>query len=178
MTRPIRWDVIENNYDRVIKCATAIRTGSASNEANLSRFTRAASHTAYQAMLEIGRAQRTRFVARYLRDRDLQREIEDGLNVVEAWNRANAVIYYGKGGEISTNNREEVEMAALCLRILQASIVYLNTLMPQDVLAEPRWSELLTPGDRSGLTPLFHIRPYGEVRLDLASRLAIGDGPS
>ncbi|GAA2680212.1 hypothetical protein GCM10010412_064270 [Nonomuraea recticatena] len=28
----------------------------------------------YQAMLEIGRAQRTIFVARYLRDRDLQRE--------------------------------------------------------------------------------------------------------
>jgi TnpA family transposase len=129
-------------------------------------------------MPEIGRAQRTRFVARYLRERDLQREIEEGLNVVEAWNRANAVIYYGKGGEISTNNREEVEMAALCLRILQASIVYLNTLMLQDVLAEPRWSELLAPADRCGLTSLFwgHIRPYGEVRLDLASRLVIGDG--
>lgn len=29
---------------------------------------------------------------------------------------------------------------------------------------------------RHGLTPLFwgHVRPYGEVRLDLASRLAIG----
>jgi TnpA family transposase len=40
MTRPIRWDVIENNYDQVIKYATAIRTGSASTEAVLSRFTR------------------------------------------------------------------------------------------------------------------------------------------
>jgi TnpA family transposase len=60
--------------------------------------------------------------------RDLQREIEEGLNVIESWNRANAVIYYGKGGEISTNRREEVEMAALCLRILQASLVYVNNL--------------------------------------------------
>jgi len=86
----------------------------------------------------------------------------------------------GGGGEISTNNREEVETAALCLRILRASIVYLNTLMLQDVLAEPRCSELLDPADRRGMTPLFwsHIRPYGEVRLDLASRLVIGDGPS
>jgi hypothetical protein len=100
--------------------------------------------------------------------------------VVEAWNRANAVIYYGKGGEISTNNREEVEMAALCLRICQASIVYLNTLMLQDVLAEPQWSDLLGPADRRGLTPLFwgHIRPYGEVKLDLASRLIIGGATS
>jgi TnpA family transposase len=124
-------------------------------------------------MLEIGRAQRTAFVARYLRERDLQREIEEGLNVVESWNAANAVIYYGKGGEISTNRREEVEMGALCLRILQASLVYVNTLMLQDVLAEPEWADRLTPADRRGLTPLFwtHVRPYGEVRLDLQSRL-------
>jgi TnpA family transposase len=79
LTRPIRWDVIAANYDQVIKYATAIRTGTASTEAILSRFTRNASHPAYQAMLEIGRAQRTIFVARYLRDRDLQREIEEGL---------------------------------------------------------------------------------------------------
>ncbi|MET9078210.1 transposase [Streptomyces sp. NPDC004232] len=176
MTRPIRWEVIAANWDQVIKYATAIRTGTASTEAILSRFTRAASHPAYQAMLEIGRAQKTVFVARYLRDRALQREIEEGLNVVEAWNRANAVIYYGKGGEISSNRREEVEMAALCLRILQASLVYVNTLMLQAVLAEPAWADLLGPADRRGLTPLFwgHVRPYGEVKLNLASRLEIG----
>ena len=66
------------------------------------------------------KAQRTLFVARYLFDRDLQRQIEQGLNVVESWNRANAIICYGKSAEISANHREEVEMTALCLRILRA----------------------------------------------------------
>jgi hypothetical protein len=127
-------------------------------------------------MLEIGRAQKTIFIARYLNDRGLQREIEEGLNVMEAWNGANAVICYGRGGEISTNRREEVEMTALCLRILQAALVYVNTLMLQDVLADDAWSGLLGPADRRGLTPLFwqHVRPYGEVRLDMASRLTFG----
>ncbi|WP_264159304.1 transposase [Actinomadura rudentiformis] len=164
LTRPIKWDVIDHNYDQVIKYATAIRTRTASTEAILSRFTRSASHPAYQAMLEIGRAQRTAFVARYLSERDLQREIEEGLNVVESWNAANAVIYYGKGGEVSTNRREEVKMGALCLRILQASLVYVNALMLQDVLAEEEWDDRLTPADRRGLTPLFwtHVRPYGK----------------
>lgn len=48
--------------------------------------------------------------------------------------------------------------------------------MLQDVLAEPAWAKLLTPVDRRALTPLFwgHVRPYGEVRLDLGSRLTIG----
>jgi hypothetical protein len=56
-------------------------------QAILARFTRTAAHPDYQAMLEIGRAQRTVFVARYLRDRDLQREIEEGLNPIRssAW---------------------------------------------------------------------------------------------
>ena len=40
-------------------------------------------HPAYAAMLEVGRAQRSIFLARWLRDRDLQRETESGLNVVE-----------------------------------------------------------------------------------------------
>ncbi|MEV0160841.1 Tn3 family transposase [Nonomuraea fuscirosea] len=73
--------------------------------------------------------------------------------MVEAWNRANSVLCYGRGGEISTNRRDEVEMAALCLRILQASLVMVNVLMLQDVLAEPEWAALLTPIDRRGLTP-------------------------
>jgi len=72
----------------------------------------------YQAMIEVGRAQRTIFVARYLRDRDLQREINEGLNVVESWNRANSVIFFGKGGDIATNRRDEQELSVLCLRVL------------------------------------------------------------
>jgi TnpA family transposase len=175
MTRPIRWDLVEQNYDQMIKYATAIRQGTASTEAILRRFTRSASHPTYQAMLEVGRAQRTIFVARYLRSRELQREITEGLNVVEAFNGANSVIYYGKGGEIASNRRDEQEMTVLCLRILQAALVYVNTLMLQDVLAEDDWAELLTPEDRRGLTPLFwqHVLPYGEVKLDMTTRLSI-----
>jgi len=123
--------------------------GTASTEAILRRFTRFASHATYQAMLEVGRAQCTIFVARYLRSRELQREITEGLNVVEAFNGANSVIYHGKGGEIASNRQDEQEMTVLCL---QAALVYVNTLMLQDVLAEDGWSELLTAEDRRGLT--------------------------
>jgi len=175
LTRPIRWDLVEQNYDQMIKYATAIRQGTASTEAILRRFTRSASHPTYQAMLEVGRAQRTIFVARYLRSRELQREITEGLNVVEAFNGANSVIYYGKGGEIASNRHDEQEMTVLCLRILQAALVYVNTLMLQDVLAEDDWTALLTPEDRRGLTPLFwqHVLPYGEVKFDMTARLSI-----
>jgi hypothetical protein len=61
------------------------------------------------------------------------------------------------------------------LRILQAALVYVNTLMLQDVLADDERAALLTGPDRRGLTPLFwqHVLPYGESRLDMSSRLGL-----
>jgi len=176
LTRPIRWDLVTEQYDQMIKYATAIRTGTASTEAILRRFTRHAAHPTYAAMLEVGRAQKTIFLVRYLKSRQLQREIHDGLNVIESWNAANAVLAYGKGGEIATNRRDEQELFVLCLRILQAALVYINTLMLQDVLDQPQWAQLLTPEDRRGITPLFwlHLRPYGDITLDMTNRLKLG----
>ncbi len=48
----------------MIKYATAIRVGTATTEAILRRFIRTAAHPTYQAMLELGRAQKTIFVSR------------------------------------------------------------------------------------------------------------------
>jgi TnpA family transposase len=129
-------------------------------------------------MLELGRAQKTIFIARYLRDRDLQREIEEGLNLIESWNRVNGVIFFGKSGEFATNRRDQQQLGMLALHILQAALVYVNTLMLQDILAEPEWQGVLTAEDRRGLTALFwaHVRPYGEITLNMTKRLALSAG--
>jgi TnpA family transposase len=173
---PIRWELIAQQYDQLIKYATAIRAGTASTESILRRFTRAATHPTYQAMLEVGRAQKTIFLCRYLRDRDLQREINAGLNVAESWNRANTEIFYGKARDIASNRRDEQEMSVLGLHILQAAMVYVNTLMLQDVLADEDWSRLLTSEDYRGLTPLIwaHVAMHGEFKLNMTSRLELG----
>jgi Tn3 transposase DDE domain len=91
------------------------------------------------------------------------------------------VLFYGKGGDIATNRRDEQELSVACLHVLQAAVAFVNTLLVQDVLAEPGWSGTLTAEDRRGLTPLFwtHVAPYGEVRLNMAKRLELrGDVPS
>jgi TnpA family transposase len=175
LTRPIRWDVIANNYDLMMKYATAIRLRTASTEALLRRFTSETTHPAYAAMLEVGRAQRTIFLARYLRDRDLQRQTESGLNVVENYNGVNDYIRFGKRGELASNRKEEQELGMLCLHLLQSSLGYINTLMIQDTLALPEWANVLTDADRRGLTPIFHsnMTPYGEIQLNLDKRLAL-----
>lgn len=51
----------------------ALFAGGRCDAQDLRRFTPNVSHPTYAAMLEVGRAQKTIFVARYLRLRDLQR---------------------------------------------------------------------------------------------------------
>lgn len=130
-------------------------------------------------MLEVGRAQRTIFLARWLRDRDLQRETTSGLNVVENYNGVGDYIHFGKRGELASNRRAEQELSMLCLQILQSSLGFVNTLMIQDLMAEPEWVDTLGEADQRGLTPLFtmNMTPYGEVQLRPDRRLDLSAPP-
>jgi hypothetical protein len=84
-------------------------------------------------------------------------------------------IFYGKLGEISTNNRDDQELAIVCLHLLQVCMVYINTLIIQEVLSDRIWRNKLTIEDKRGLTPLIHthINPYGLFPLDLNKRVII-----
>ena len=95
--------------------------------------------------------------------------------MIEHWNSVNGFIFYGRGGEIGTNRQEEQEVAMLALHLLQLCLVYINTLMLQEVLGTPAWVNRLEPADLRGLTPLLyrHINPYGLFRLDMTARLAL-----
>ena len=65
----------------------------------------------------------------------------------------------------------------LALHLLQISLVYVNTLMIQDVLRDPVWLARLTAEDYRGLTPLIysHVNPYGTFQLDMTTRLPIAE---
>ena len=73
------------------------------------------------------------------------------------------MIFYGKSGEFATNRRDQQELGMVALHILQAAIVYVNTLMVQEVLALPEWKGVLTTDDKRGLTPLF-LEPHSALR--------------
>ncbi len=176
LSRAINWDLIAQQYDNMVKYATALRLGTAETEAILRRFTRNnLQHPTYKALVELGKARRTIFLCRYLRLPELRREIQEGLNIVENWNSANDFILIGKGGEIATNRREDQELAMLSLHLLQNAMVYINTLMIQRVLSEKQWEERLSVNDLRALTPLIysHISPYGTFLLDMNARLDI-----
>jgi TnpA family transposase len=174
LAKMIDWDLIEQQYDEMVRYATAMAERTADPEAILRRFTRSnVQHPTYKALAELGKAAKTLFLCRYLHSNALRREIHEGLNVVETWNSANGFIFFGKGGEVASNRLDDQEVSVHALHLLQSCLVYVNTLMLQRVLAEPTWMARMTPADARGLTPLVwgHVSPYGTFDLDMEQRL-------
>jgi TnpA family transposase len=172
----IHWDKIKENYALIVKYVAALKTGaveagvmmkrlSANNDAN----------PVYQVLLEIGKVVRTIFLCRYLAKEELRIEIHESLNIVERVNSKMSFIFYGKHGEISTNNVEDQELSLLCLHLLHVCMVYVNTLMIQEVLADPNRRWQLNAEDNRALLPLIHshLNPYGLFILNMSHRIAI-----
>ena len=172
----INWDLIEAQYDKIVKYTVALKLGTANAEAIMKRFTRGnLQHPTYKALSELGKAIKTIFLCRYLCSEELRREIHVGLNVVERWNGINDFIFYGKKGSFHSNRPEECELSMLCLHLLQLSMVYINTLMLQQVIKESNWLSRMTLEDKRAITPLLHehLNPYGLFLLNLNTRLAV-----
>jgi len=174
--KAINWELIEEWLDAMVKHAVALKLGMADAESILRRFNRNnIQHPLYKALFELGKVIKTIFLCRYLSSEEMRREVHEGLNVVESWNSTNGFIFYGKAGELATNRRENQEISLLCLHLLQASLVYINTLMIQGVLGDPEWLKRMTIRDLAALSPLLtqHINPYGRFDLDMDARIPL-----
>jgi TnpA family transposase len=176
LSRTIKWEALERQYDEMIKYTTALEQGTADPESILRRFTRGnESHPTYRALQELGKVVKTIFLCRYLAHENIRREIHEGLNVIENWNSANSFIFFGKSGEVSSNRLEEQELSVLALHLLQNSLVYVNTLMIQRIVSDNGWMGKLSKEDHRALSPLIyaHVNPYGKFELDMEKNLGL-----
>ena len=80
LSRPIRWDLIMQQYDEMVKHAVALKTGTATAEAILKRFNSYnVTHPTYKALAELGKVEKTIYLCEYLSSLDLRHEVNEGL---------------------------------------------------------------------------------------------------
>ena len=109
--RPIRWDLIEQQYDEMVKAAVALKRDTATAEAILKWYNSYnLTHPTYKALAEVGKAEKSIFLCEYLPSQETQHEVQEGLNVVENWNATNDFTCYGRqglanGAEIGSRHR-------------------------------------------------------------------------
>jgi len=159
--------------DEMVKSTVALKLkrGTASAEAILKRYNSYnRTHPTYKALTELGKAEKTIFLCHYLPSRETQREVQEGLNVVENWNATTDFICYGRQAELATNSREQQEVVTLSLQLLQNCLMLINTILLERTIEQEGLWERLSAEDFRALTPLFHghINPYGQITLDLA----------
>lgn len=174
LTDSINWQLIKDQYSQIVKYTAAMKAGHADPESILRRFNQNnLKHPTYMALSQLGKVLKTIFICDYLMHEEIRQEIQGGLNVVELWNGVSKFIFYGRSGEISSNHEKAQTLSVLSLHLLQLSMVYINTLMIQQIINEHDLVGALTEEDKRALTPLIyeHVNPYGVFRLDLSTRL-------
>ncbi|KTC69026.1 Tn3 transposase DDE domain protein [Legionella birminghamensis] len=170
----INWQLIKEQYSQIVKYTAAMKAGHADPESILRRFNQNnLKHPIYLALSQLGKVLKTIFICEYLMHESIRQEIQEGLNVVELWNGVAKFIFYGRSGEISSNHAKTQTLSVLSLHLLQLSMVYINTLMIQQIIEEHGLKNKLTKEDKRVLTPLIyeHVNPYGLFPLDLSTRL-------
>jgi TnpA family transposase len=125
---PIDWEVIRKSTPSVLKLVNATKSRKIRSKDFLSTWNiyDGKGTNVAEGLREIGKVYRTKFILRYLLDKELQQDIREGCNRAEFWNKFQDAVFWGKGGVISSNDPNQQRASALFLMLVMNAIVFYN----------------------------------------------------
>ena len=153
----VRENVIRENWTDVLRVAVTMETGAMPPSQIMRTLASYPRQNALAvALREIGRIERTLFIARWLTDSDLQRRAQIGLNKGEAHHALKNALRIGRQGEIRDRSSQAQEYRIAGLNLLAAIIIYWNTKQLGKIIAKRRQAGICDPEDL-----LSHVSPLG-----------------
>ena len=149
---------IESHWDEMMRVAGSLKLGTIHASElirSLLRSTRPSGLA--QAIMEVGRVNKTLYLLNYIDDEDYRRRILTQLNRGEGRHAVARAICYGQRGEIRKRYREGQEDQLGALGLVTNAVVLWNTLYMQEALSWMRsHGEETGDEDIARLSPLMH----------------------
>jgi TnpA family transposase len=153
----VRENVIRENWTDILRVAVTMETGAMPPSQIMRTLASYPRQNALAvALREIGRIERTLFIARWLTDSDLQRRAQIGLNKGEAHHALKNALRIGRQGEIRDRSSQAQEYRIAGLNLLAAIIIYWNTKKLGKIISKRRQAGIYEP---ENLLP--HVSPLG-----------------
>jgi len=154
---------ITAHWDDILRLATSIRSGTATASGMLRKLSAYPRQNGLAvALRELGRIERTLFTLDWLKNVDLRRRANAGLNKGEARNALARAIFFYRLGEMRDRSFESQAYRASGLNLLIAAIILWNT----RYLAEA-FFELQQQGVNVAPTIVTHVAPLGWEHIGL-----------
>nr|BCM26372.1 hypothetical protein [Raoultella ornithinolytica] len=171
---------IENHWDEMMRASGSLKLGTIHASElirSLLRSTRPSGLA--QAIMEVGRVNKTLYLLNYIDDEDYRRRILTQLNRGEGRHAVARAICYGQRGEIRKRYREGQEDQLGALGLVTNAVVLWNSLYMQEALSHIRTTTGETPDDEhiARLSPLMHghINMLGHYTFTLPEDILKGE---
>ena len=163
---------ITAHWNDVLRLATSIRSGTVTASAILQKLSAYPRQNGLAvALREIGRIERTLFTLDWLKNIDLRRRANAGLNKGEARNALARAIFFYRLGEMRDRSFESQVYRASGLNLLIAAIILWNTRY-----LEQTFVELDRQGADVSPTIVAHVAPLGWEHVGLTGDYVWSDG--
>jgi len=125
---PIDVEHLAQHWDELLRVATSIRSGTVTASAMLRKLSAYPRQNGLAiALREAGRLERSIFMLNWLRDVDLRRRSQGGLNKGEARNALARAIFFCQLGELRDRTFENQAYRASGLNLIVAAVILWNT---------------------------------------------------
>ncbi len=172
-----RPEKIEQQWDDMIRVAGSLKLGVIqASELIRSLLKSYRPSSLAQAIIEVGRINKTIYLLNYIDDEDYRRRILTQLNRDEGRHSVARVICHGQKGEIRKRYREGQEDQLGALGLVTNAVVLWNTIYMQSALDHLQGSIEIKKEDEARLSPLGygHINVLGHYSFILAKQVTKG----
>lgn len=164
--RKINIEIIEENWDDILRFILTIKSRRTTASQLLKRLTSYSKHhKLFTAIKEFGKIIKTDFLLTYIDDVGLRQRIEKQLNKVESANRFSKAVFFGNNAEFIFATQEEQNIANNCKRLIQNAVILWNYLYIdkklQEAKSQSQKDEIIEAIKNSSIVHWSHINFYG-----------------